>query len=233
MYNKKKMRDEDSFTELWKHLPKELQDELAEAVEKSSARSPEEFAWQIFVGPCPRCGSRETQDCEGVAGIADISLGLCNRCGHLWCTECGRPAVVGTPCEHWEICESCLEEKGRPHDCGISTAACPKIVFSEAFQDDESVYNCAWCNRVIEKDADVYGLGARTRKGIRPPGREGTRVRIPLSHIDKTVSAIVPRRSQDAKSEGDDLLFTICSRKCGELLKRALLKEKFRIVRKG
>jgi hypothetical protein len=227
------MRDEDRFMELWKALPKELQDELAKAVEKSSAASPEEFAWEIFVGPCPRCGSKETRDCEGVAGIEDINIGLCNKCGHLWCTECRRPAVIGTPCGHWETCERCLVEKGRPGDCGIPAADCPSVAFSGDLTAEETVYACAWCNKEIDKDAEVFGLGARTRKSVRLTGCEGARIRIPLTHTDKVVSAIVPLCNSEAKKTGNDVLFTICSRKCGELLKRALLKEKFRIVRKG
>jgi DNA-directed RNA polymerase subunit RPC12/RpoP len=224
------MKEENHFMELWKALPKEVQDELARAVEESSATSPEEFAWEIFVGACPHCGSKETRDCEEIGGIEDVTIGLCNKCGYLWCTECGRSVVKGVACEHWGICEECLGKKGKVDDCVIPTSECPKVSFCGEPEDEETIYICAWCNKEIEKDAEVFGLGARTRKGLRLPGPEGSPIQIPLRHIDRLVPAIIPERKSEAKKAGNEVLFMICSKKCGELLKKALLKEKFRIV---
>jgi hypothetical protein len=40
----------------------------------------------------------------------------------------------------------------------------------------------------------------------------------------------VPARGSEARKAGNDILFMICSKKCGELLKKALLKEKFKVI---
>jgi hypothetical protein len=90
------MKDKDDFTKVWGTLPVDLQDELAKAMEESSAELPEELLNEIFVGECPECGSRGTRDCEEVPEVEDITLGLCNTCGYLWCTECGRPVAKGS-----------------------------------------------------------------------------------------------------------------------------------------
>ena len=119
-----KKKHEDDFGELWKALPKELQDELAKAVRESSAETPEDFVWELFVGECPRCGSKDTKDCEKVPGIEDITLGSCNKCGYLWCSECGRPVAKGSACEHWEICKTCSRKKDAFGDCGTLPWEC-------------------------------------------------------------------------------------------------------------
>jgi hypothetical protein len=224
------MRDKDDFTELWKTLPKDLKDELIKAAEESSAASPEDFVNEIFVGDCPNCGSRDTRDCEEEREVEDITVGLCNSCGHLWCTECGRPVVRGSTCEHWGICEQCAENKDEFGDCGIPTWECERVSIYEESEDEETVLTCAWCNKAIEKDAEVFALGAKARKGMNLKRHEGSTIRIPLRHTNRAIPGTVPGRSSEAKKEGNDILFMICSKKCGELLKKALLKERLRVV---
>ena len=223
-------KNEEDFRELWKALPKELQDELAQAVRESSAETPEDFVWEIFVGECPQCGSKDTRDCEEVPGIEDITLGFCNKCGHLWCSECGRPVAKGTTCEHWEICKTCSSKKDTFGDCGMVPWECEKVSVFKEPEGDETVYTCAWCDREIEKDAEVFGLGARTRGKMSLKDQEGSTIRIPLTHGGRTVPAIVPARGSEARKAGNDILFMICSKQCGELLKKALLKEKFKVI---
>ncbi len=224
------MKREDDFGKLWRTLPKELQDELSRAVRESSAGTPEDSAWEIFVGECPQCGSKDTRDCEQTGEIGDSTLGFCNRCAYLWCTECGRPVVKGSACEHREICKRCSRKKDRTGRCGMLPWECEKVSVFRESEGEEAVYACAWCDREIEKDAEVFGLGARTRGRMSPKDQEGSTVRIPLTHDGRTVPAIVPARGSVARKAGNDILFMICSKKCGELLKKALLKEKFKVI---
>jgi len=222
--------DKDDFTKVWGALPKDLQDELIDAIEESSAESPEELLNEIFVGECPKCGSRDTRDCEAVPEVEDITLGLCNKCGYLWCTECGRPVAKGSTCEHWEICDKCTRKKNRFGDCGISTWECEKVSVFEEPEDEEMSHVCAWCNKVIDKDSEVFAIGAKARKGMNLKPYEGSEIQIALTQINKTVPAIVPTRNSEARKAGNDLLFMVCGKKCGELLKKAVLKERFKVV---
>ena len=224
------MKDKKDFTKLWGALPEDLQNELAKAVEESSAESPEEFLREIFIGQCPKCGSRDSRDCEEVPGIENITLALCNTCGYLWCTECGRSVAKGGTCEHWEICEKCTRKKNKFGDCGIPTWECKKVSVFEESEDEEPVHLCAWCNKVIERDSEVFAVGAKARKSMNLKPYEGSTIQITLTHVNKTVPATVPTGNSEAKKDGNDLLFMICGKKCGELLKKALLKERLRVV---
>ena len=62
----------------------------------------DEFVNRIMVGPCPKCGSSETADCEHDPEIGELLLGRCYACGQFWCTECGN-LMVGDQrsCECW------------------------------------------------------------------------------------------------------------------------------------
>lgn len=63
----------------------------------------EEFVNQIFVGPCPKCQSAQTGDCEDDQEIGDLLVGRCYECGQLWCTECGKLLTLqNTTCACWD-----------------------------------------------------------------------------------------------------------------------------------
>jgi len=224
------MKEEDDFLEMFKALPKDIQDELLKAVEESGATSADDFVSDIFVGDCPQCGSSNTGDCEEVPEIEDITLGLCQDCGHMWCTECGRTVAKGSACEHWEICERCTKKKDTFGDCGIPPWECEKIS-TFATTDDEDVFHiCAWCNKTIAGDTEVFSLGAKAQKGTDMKRYRGSAVRIQLTHDARTVSAMVPTSGSQARRAGNDVLFMLCSERCAKQLRRALVKEKFTIV---
>jgi len=133
------MKKQDDFKKIWDSIPKDVQDELTKALEESSATSVEEFISEIFVGDCPECGSRNTRDCEELPDIDDITIGLCNDCGRLWCTECGRTITKGDVCEHWEICEKCTRKKDEFGDCGIPPWECAEISVFDDGEDEDAL----------------------------------------------------------------------------------------------
>jgi len=69
--------------------------ELAEFAAR--ADSEDEFVDAIFIGPCPKCGSESTQNCESEPGIESFVVGKCTVCGWLWCSECGAPVSRKDP----------------------------------------------------------------------------------------------------------------------------------------
>lgn len=111
----------------WAFLPLDIQRELRKAIEESSTKNENEFTWEILVGRCPKCGSDKTMDCEGIEGIDDGTVGLCRRCGFLWCTECGSALGANIDCGHWEVCDSCQISKNEDEDCGYSAPGCDII----------------------------------------------------------------------------------------------------------
>lgn len=224
------MKDDEDFTELFKALPEDIQDELIKAVEESDATSPDDFISQVFVGECPECGSNNTGDCEEVPEIEDITLGLCNDCGHVWCTECGRAVAKGSVCEHWEICERCTKKKDEFGSCGIPPWECKKISTYIIVDDEDVLRTCAWCNKTIAPNIEVFSLGAKAQKGTYIERYRGSAIQMQLRHVDRTVSAIVPTSDSQARKDGNDFLFMLCSEQCAKQLRRALVKERFTIV---
>jgi len=68
---------------------------LVDAAERTE--SPEEFADAVLIGPCPSCGFEQTRNAEQDPDIQDLTVGVCPKCGHLWCSECGTPLTRAAP----------------------------------------------------------------------------------------------------------------------------------------
>ncbi|KAA0231835.1 hypothetical protein KJ068_24115 [bacterium] len=85
---------------------------------------------------------------------------------------------------------------------------------------------CAWCDRVIGPEEEVFGCGAKAMPGIDLSDREGKILPLFLALSRKTVPAIVVPMDSQAKKEGNDLYFVICSESCGQALKQALQMDK-------
>ena len=72
--------------------------------------SADEFANLIMVGPCPKCDSENTGDCEDDPEIDDPTIGRCSDCGHLWCCDCDEEfdsaaSAASHDCPFWESLE--------------------------------------------------------------------------------------------------------------------------------
>ncbi len=85
---------------------------------------------------------------------------------------------------------------------------------------------CAWCDRRIKPDTEVFGCGARTIPGIDLSAKEGEILPLYLALSHRTVPALVVPEDSQAKREGNDLYFLICSESCGRSLKEALEEDK-------
>jgi hypothetical protein len=124
----KKMRATNQTQEMekfWETIPEEARDELTRLAQDSD--SEEEFLRTVFVGDCPSCGSEETAMPKGADGEEDLSVGVCNACGYLWCLECDRELTPGTSCGHWQICENCEEMDEESGLCATSPDQCDVI----------------------------------------------------------------------------------------------------------
>lgn len=101
----------------------DIKNELKTALEKSSAANGEQFLSELLTGKCPRCGSDQTKNCENVEEIEDFSVGLCVRCGYLWCSECGKSLAKDIRCNHWDICRKC----DTADKCDIAFSECKRL----------------------------------------------------------------------------------------------------------
>ena len=73
--------------EIYYSLPKKIRKALEKILSKAS--SIEEFYSAVLVGPCPKCKSINTRDCEFEPGIHSTTIGYCRDCGTYWCLKCG------------------------------------------------------------------------------------------------------------------------------------------------
>ena len=88
---------------------------------------------------------------------------------------------------------------------------------------EDAVSVCAWCGKHIPKDSELFALGARARPGV-DLEREGNVLEVVLDARRKA-HAIIPSRDSEARAEGWDLLFVVCSEECARSLKEAVQKQ--------
>jgi len=199
--------------------------ELVEAV-ASGAITEEEFLREVFVGDCPSCEGRSTTDCDDVAGILDVTVGLCRDCGYTWCLECGAATPPGGPCGHWEVCGECTEERDEFGECGIPLFDCPAVIDRTAAGPGASL--CAWCG-VHTGGADVFAIGAMMEKEFEfdGPTEEGCPM-VPVAVAGRIVPAVVTAPGSRARLDGYDVMFVTCSEECAVALRGALSEERDR-----
>ena len=85
---------------------------------------------------------------------------------------------------------------------------------------------CAFCNAKIGDDCEVFTIGAKTHDIFDLSGAEGTVIEIHSLVLDKSIYAMVPTSDSQAKKDGNDMLFMLCSEDCAFELKEALTLEK-------
>jgi len=90
---------------------------------------------------------------------------------------------------------------------------------------DELANICAWCNKEVPEDVEVFGFGTKARPGVDLSEQEGTVIQLPLALEGKTVPAIVVTSDSEAKRQGYDLAFLACSQECAQSLREALQRE--------
>ena len=88
--------------------------------------------------------------------------------------------------------------------------------------DKEALSRCAWCQSQITDHMEVFGLGARLKSDVDLSEYEGHCIELGLASEDKTVYMMVTAQDSEAKNEGKDGMFLVCSEKCAKKLKKVL-----------
>jgi hypothetical protein len=86
-------------------------------------------------------------------------------------------------------------------------------------------YKCAYCEKKMRSDADVYGLGVKLKEGLEYPGAVGRTMTVHLPVQGRELECMVTADGSQAKLEGWDLIFMVCSEECGAGLRALLDKE--------
>ncbi len=85
--------------------------------------------------------------------------------------------------------------------------------------DEEALSKCAWCRSHINDHMEVLGLGAKLKPDVDLSEYESHCIQIGLVSEEKPVYMMVTAQGSDAKINGNDGMFLVCSEGCGKKLK--------------
>jgi hypothetical protein len=87
-------------------------------------------------------------------------------------------------------------------------------------------YRCAYCDKKLRSDVEVYGLGVKLKEGLEYPDGVGRMTAVDLPLQGRSFKCMVTADDSRARMEGWDLIFMVCSEECGRELKKILVEEK-------
>ena len=104
-----------------------------------------------------------------------------------------------------------------------------KIKFSNSIDQLQSegcyMLRCSWCMKKIKEDKECFGLSVKFVEGVDFKDEEGTITSIFLLSRKTSVPMIVVSEDSEAKKQGQDGIFALCSEKCGLKMKKTINEE--------
>jgi len=91
--------------------------------------------------------------------------------------------------------------------------------------DSEALSQCAACSGNINEMTEVFGLGVKLKPNVDLSEFESHCIEIDLVSEEKSVYMMVTAQGSEAKDDGKDGMFLVCSENCGKQLKQVLEKE--------
>jgi hypothetical protein len=106
---------------------------------------------------------------------------------------------------------------------GIVLLIMPKRLSTKV--KDDWLGHCGWCNRRMDEEGERFAIKARFRDQKEYRKNEGKVVSFTLADAGRTVMAYIVTRDSPAKKEGKEVIFQVCSDRCGDELTIAMNKE--------
>jgi len=91
--------------------------------------------------------------------------------------------------------------------------------------DEEALSKCAWCQNHITDHMEVLGLGAKLKPDVDLSEYESHCIQTGLVSEEKPIYMMVTAQGSQARNNGNDCMFLVCSEGCGKKLKSVLEKE--------
>jgi hypothetical protein len=95
----------------------------------------------------------------------------------------------------------------------------------EIIPDKEALSRCAWCQSQITDTMEVFAFGAKLKPDIDVSEYESHCIEVGLVSMEKSVYMMVTARGSEARNEGKDCMFLVCSDGCAKKMKNVLEKE--------
>lgn len=84
---------------------------------------------------------------------------------------------------------------------------------------------CSWCMKKIGENKPCFGLSVKFAKGVDFHESEGKIISLYIVSRNTSVPFIVVANDSEAKKNGQDGIFCVCSEKCGEKMKKTVTQE--------
>lgn len=84
---------------------------------------------------------------------------------------------------------------------------------------------CSWCMKKIKEDKPCYGLNVKFASGVEFGEKDGRITSLYLNTRKTSVPLIVVADDSEAKRNGQDGIFAICSENCAIKMKETVTKE--------
>ena len=91
--------------------------------------------------------------------------------------------------------------------------------------DQDALSKCTWCHKYLGDHSDAFGIGVKLKPTNNLSDYETHCVEILLGSEEKPVYMLVTPEGSEAKNDGHDGMFLVCSASCGSKLKAAVTKE--------
>jgi len=91
--------------------------------------------------------------------------------------------------------------------------------------DKEALRKCAWCQNPINDEMEIIAFGAKLKPDVDLSEYESHCIQLCLVSEEKPVYMMVTAQGSEAKNEGRDGMFLVCSEKCRKKLKHILEKD--------
>jgi hypothetical protein len=91
--------------------------------------------------------------------------------------------------------------------------------------DQDALSQCASCRGTINDMTEVFGIGATFKPDVDLSEFESHCIQIDLVSEEKPVYMMVTVPGSEAKNNGKDGMFLVCSEGCGKKLKKVLENE--------
>jgi len=91
--------------------------------------------------------------------------------------------------------------------------------------DDEALSACACCQQDITDDTDIVDIGVQLKPDVDLSAYESHCIEIELESRKQPVYMMVTAARSEAKQEGKDGLFLVCSQACADSFEQSLQSE--------
>ena len=96
---------------------------------------------------------------------------------------------------------------------------------NKSHKGDQKMLRCSWCMKKIKENEPCLGLGVKFAPGFDINEEDGRISTIYMKTRNTSVPLIIVGTGSEARKEGEDGIFSLCSEKCGEKMKEAVKKE--------